>query len=489
MNFQVAQSIAPVAAGLCTAGVFVSSVVATAAAPPPGDPMRQEVVVIKAGKVITVSGEEYAPGEIVIIDGKVELVGRGLEYPKPARVIEAPYETVMPGFVHPHSRYGMARYSASGVHGNYKADEYAVVDDIEFEDFLKAGFTTVCYFANGTGIPGTSVVYRTGGAEDDRVLKGTSYLRVTMSRPSRDKRAFAGALDKAKAEIDKVEKAKKEWEEAQKKKKEEEEAAKKKQQEEDAKKEGGQPEKKADAAGKGDEKKENGEDGEKPAEPEKFEPPKIDPAVQPLVDWLEGNLAMPPLIEVSSASDVVHFDDVMKKWEDKELAYRLYLTRGGDYNYVMNRLVEGETIVMSDLGVRTLPQTMITFNMVGELFAAGCEIALVPVYDAPVGFDRFRADVTELIRYGITREEALRAVTLNSAKLIGVDDRVGSIEKGKDADFVFVNGDDPLDPLARISRVMILGETVWESEDDADPRAMRSMSVPQGGGRGGRRGN
>lgn len=446
-----------------------------AAAPPPGDPYRDDVVVIRAGKVITVSGEEYAPGEIVIIDGKVELVGRGLEYPKPARVIEAPNETVMPGFINAHSLYGMPSYWASGVHGDYKADDFAVIDKIEFVDLLKYGFTTVCYYANGTGVPGTSVVYRTGGPERERVVRPISYLRVTMDQPSRDKRVFAGALDKAKSEIEKVEKARKEWEEAQKKKKAEEEgAARKKAEEEGQKKDGDQPnpepEKKGDAAGNGDEPKPNGGDekkpgGEKPTEPEKFEPPKIDPAVQPLVDWLEGNLKMPPLVEVSAASDVLHFDDVMSKWEDKELAYRFYLQRGSDFNYILERITNTEKIVMADMEMRSLPQTTIVFNLIGNLFAAGCEVGVVPAYDDETGFERFRADVTELIRYGVTREEALRAVTLNPAKLIGVDDRLGSIEKGKDADFVFVSGNDPLDPLARVSRVMILGEVVWEPED------------------------
>lgn len=43
--------------------------------------------------------------------------------------------------------------------------------------------------------------------------------------------------------------------------------------------------------------------------------------------------------------------------------------------------------------------------------------------------------------YGLTKEEALQAITLNSAKILGVDDRTGSIEKGKDANIIVSDGD------------------------------------------------
>jgi imidazolonepropionase-like amidohydrolase len=43
--------------------------------------------------------------------------------------------------------------------------------------------------------------------------------------------------------------------------------------------------------------------------------------------------------------------------------------------------------------------------------------------------------------YGLTKEEALQAITLNAARIIGVSDRTGSIEKGKDANIVISDGD------------------------------------------------
>ena len=47
----------------------------------------------------------------------------------------------------------------------------------------------------------------------------------------------------------------------------------------------------------------------------------------------------------------------------------------------------------------------------------------------------------ETVAYGLTKEEALQTVTLNSAKILGIDDKAGSIEVGKDANIVVSTGD------------------------------------------------
>ena len=65
------------------------------------------------------------------------------------------------------------------------------------------------------------------------------------------------------------------------------------------------------------------------------------------------------------------------------------------------------------------------------------------------------------VRYGATPEQALRAVTLTPAEILGVADRVGSLEKGKDADFAVLTGD-PLDVTSRIDRVVVGGRTAFE---------------------------
>lgn len=75
---------------------------------------------------------------------------------------------------------------------------------------------------------------------------------------------------------------------------------------------------------------------------------------------------------------------------------------------------------------------------------------------AEVGLLRSRVALS--LRFGLREEEALEALTLGAAKLLGVDDRVGSIEPGKDADLVAFSGD-PLDITARVLWVMSEGHT------------------------------
>ncbi len=60
------------------------------------------------------------------------------------------------------------------------------------------------------------------------------------------------------------------------------------------------------------------------------------------------------------------------------------------------------------------------------------------------------------VKYGATREQALAAVTIVPARILGVDRRVGTLEKGKDADFIVLSGD-PLDPTSKLLGVYVDG--------------------------------
>lgn len=65
--------------------------------------------------------------------------------------------------------------------------------------------------------------------------------------------------------------------------------------------------------------------------------------------------------------------------------------------------------------------------------------------------------------HGLSFDEALKTITLNPAKLLGIDARVGSIEKGKDADLVLFDGD-PFEYLTKVKMVFIDGEMVAEND-------------------------
>lgn len=84
---------------------------------------------------------------------------------------------------------------------------------------------------------------------------------------------------------------------------------------------------------------------------------------------------------------------------------------------------------------------------------------------------RLNTEAAKAVKYGgVSETEALAMVTLNPAKQIGVGERIGSIEPGKDADLVLWNAQ-PLSSFARVERTLIEGRTYYSRERDAQLRS------------------
>ncbi|WP_221032199.1 amidohydrolase family protein [Actomonas aquatica] len=71
------------------------------------------------------------------------------------------------------------------------------------------------------------------------------------------------------------------------------------------------------------------------------------------------------------------------------------------------------------------------------------------------------------VRGGMTPEGALRGLTINNAKILGLDDRVGSLEAGKDADFLVLSGD-PLSVYTVVEQTFVEGQRVFDRSDPED---------------------
>lgn len=67
-----------------------------------------------------------------------------------------------------------------------------------------------------------------------------------------------------------------------------------------------------------------------------------------------------------------------------------------------------------------------------------------------------------LVKYGLDYFEAIKTITINPAKALGIDNRVGSITEGKDGDLVVFNGD-PLEVSTEVMLTMINGQIVYKS--------------------------
>ena len=99
-----------------------------------------------------------------------------------------------------------------------------------------------------------------------------------------------------------------------------------------------------------------------------------------------------------------------------------------------------------------------TWETPGILAKAGCHVSIIT--DAPVTPLHYLPLCAGLaIKAGMDEYDALRAVTINPAEHIGIADRVGSLEEGKDADVVIVDGY-PFDVTGAIQHVLINGEEI-----------------------------
>jgi len=100
----------------------------------------------------------------------------------------------------------------------------------------------------------------------------------------------------------------------------------------------------------------------------------------------------------------------------------------------------------------------------GRLAAAGVTIAITTDHPVvPIHFLIHQASLA--VKEGLDREAALRAVTINPARILGVDSRIGSLEPGKDADLVIWSGD-PLEVTSRAERAYADGRQIYVYDYD-----------------------
>src|SRR5690554_3114915 len=87
--------------------------------------------------------------------------------------------------------------------------------------------------------------------------------------------------------------------------------------------------------------------------------------------------------------------------------------------------------------------------------------------DAEMG-RRLNQEAAKSIKYGgMSEEDAWKMVTLNPAKLMHLDDRLGSLKKGKDADIVIWTSN-PLSIEARVSKTFVDGELLYDESKSVD---------------------
>lgn len=119
--------------------------------------------------------------------------------------------------------------------------------------------------------------------------------------------------------------------------------------------------------------------------------------------------------------------------------------------------------------LRVLRERVAAPQSPARLAKAGVKFAFEPGAD---GYERFLANVRRSVEEGLSRDDALRAMTLTPAELLGVSDRLGTIERGKIANLTITRGD-LFDRGARVTRLFVDGRPI----EPRAPSAGRAATV------------
>jgi len=359
----------------------------------------EEIVAYTNLRIIPVTKGEIESGTIVIKRGKIDAVGADVKPPAGARVVDGKGRVAFPGLVNPYSRLGLPD-GPSGAPG--ATPQHLAYDELNpsldvYGQAARAGVTTIVLMPSGAGIAGQGAALKPAGWTRDDLVLEKSVVLRIVLQPGT---ASKEALRQA---LDGARKA---------------------------------------------------IDAEK-----KTPSAKPDDRTATLVRFLKGDL--PALVEVPTASEFLHFWQVMEPYAD--LKPRIVFVSNPDAYKAASELGSRKARVILRPTVALAPFTRERINVAAELAKAGAEVALAPPSDAPEGLQAWLFRVAELVKYGLPRDAALRAVTIVPAQMAGLDQRVGSIEAGKDADLLFFSGD-PLSSQARLREVVINGKAVYRDE-------------------------
>ncbi|MGC0252355.1 amidohydrolase [Pseudactinotalea sp. Z1748] len=146
----------------------------------------------------------------------------------------------------------------------------------------------------------------------------------------------------------------------------------------------------------------------------------------------------------------------------EEFGYELVLDHGTEAHLVAKQIAQrGVPVLIGPLFTSRSKVELRERSLTNpaKLARAGVEISIITDHPVvPINFLVHQA--TLAVKEGLDRDTALRAITLNPAKVIGIDDKVGSLAKGKYGDIVLWSGD-PLDVMQRAQRVFIKGQEVY----------------------------
>ena len=476
------------------------------AASRPQDPPPRAALVLVNARIYPVSGPVIDGGSILIEGGKIKAVGKSISVPSDAKTLDLAGKVVIPGLVDTASGLFMSPDDAlSGGSAELDVcDALEFFDDLDPKEALASGVTTVCVSPSGRGtLQGLGAVVRVspGGTPESRILKRAAVLKMSLGVASGDtstssqryrdyaglKDAFEGAKkyeeawDKYRKEFEEYEKKKKEWD-AKKKAapKKEDETKKDEPKKDDAKKEEPkkeepkkeEPPKAPDFAAEPQESPKSG--GSKSgasgdAEPKKPSKPRLDPRNEALVRALDEKNPLTVRVEAHSVDCI---ESALRLAEEFKL--KMILDQATESSRVAEAIAKAKVAVavgpMFRYGLPRVDYLNYSLDTAAKLVQAGVEVSIgsFPVSQAGhrgAGAGRFLMEAAAWASSrGMTREQALQAITINPARQLGLADQIGSIAPDRLADLVVLRGE-PFEAGTTIDRTFVGGEEVWTAPE------------------------
>jgi len=186
-------------------------------------------------------------------------------------------------------------------------------------------------------------------------------------------------------------------------------------------------------------------------------PPSRNLQKEVIADLLEGKISA--LVHVQRAQDIMTAIRLQT-----EFGFPMMLEGAAEAYLVMDEIKEASVpVIIHPTMVRTWGETQnASFETAAKLKEEGIPVIFQSGYEGYVPKTRvalFEAAIA--VANGFEFMDALRALTIDAAYQFGIDDRVGSLEIGKDADLVLFNGD-PFEYTTRAQAVIVDGEVVFE---------------------------
>jgi imidazolonepropionase-like amidohydrolase len=402
--------------------------------------MAQESVAIVGGRVVPITGEPVDGGTVLASGGRITAVGADLPVPDGARVIDAAGRWVLPGFIEAHGHVGVHEEGEgwAGRDTNEMTDpvtaQVRALDainpaDLGFRDAITGGVLAVNVNpGSGNPIGGQTAALKCWGRTvDEMLLRAPSGLKSALGE--NPKRVYGdqhktpstrlgtaavirGALVEAANYLQRI-----------------------------------------------DAERRKPEDERKPVDRDlKLEA--LGLVLQRQIPWRQHCHRADDIATAIRIADEFGYLLVIDHGTEAHLLADVLAAR--DIPVIIGPLLTSRSKV--ELRNRSLANP-------GRLARAGVTIAITT--DHPVVPIHFLAHQAALsVKEGLDAGTALRALTINPARIAGIDDRLGSIEAGKDADLVIWSGD-PLDVLSRVEHALIGGTEVYSYADGvaqfADP--------------------